>query len=957
MPSYKTLTKQQIEFVATLPEDSSALKVFLDGLQNPLWIPELRRLGWFDIPPQAERDPETKGVRYPTWPVLQYLVRMAEKTPEDVFNILRGLPETDNLSIRSAVIDAALKLPAEYSAQLAESKIKSWLVQGQTSWFWHREKAVDLIEYLATSGEKKAAFSLSNTLLEIHREDPFGAVDQLSQPYHMDPEAKGLVDDSVYDKWLDRIVPALRGIDENGVIELIIGLLNSAINCSFWAEDKRFPHDNSYLWRPAIEDHSQNRERGIRNALVDAVRDMVVEICAKNPEQICPMIKRLEGEQWMVLRRIALHLLRLHWVANSALTAEHACDKANFEEEDIRHEYSALLHDVFGQLSPDQQAKILGWIDAGPETGHLTQGQSFFSGEPFTPEQVLNYVEQWKLDRLAIVSHHLEGEARQKYVHLVEKYKQPDHPDFPYYLSMSGPYSPSSPYSADELFAMNDKDLLQALREYSGNRQDPFERQRDLAMALRTSIGAHPEHFVPLLSEFRSIPKVYFYFVLGGFTGSIRDGMTVDWEPLLDFANWIVTLGEREFEGEPKEDPRCLRRDARGEVADLISKGLQHHSIPIRFREQIWPMLELLSRDGFESGSKVLMGEDWNDVFAQSLNCTPGKALHAVVQYALWIFNSFGEGVKEAFSGSLIEVQPILEEHLFQNARAHPITHAVLGQWLPWLQLMDCKWTQKNLQGILPATDDGRLYRKAAWDAYIRYNSAYDDVFELLRGEYVAAIEAMPRRVEQSKKREDYVTHLVDHVMIFYLRGLIDLKSPDDCLQRLYRKDRPDINGHVMSFIGRSLNNAKSTWRPDPLGRAKRLWTYRLTEAKKQTHNPKRTAEEMAAFGWWYSSEQLDTRWATQQLEAAVELAGFLENEFDIFERIRTVSEKEPDLGLKALTAILKYDKCGRYGYEILTTGKIVVQRALKSGLSNRSEFLVEKICEKGFVEAREWLK
>ena len=83
-------------------------------------------------------------------------------------------------------------------------------------------------------------------------------------------------------------------------LELLCDLLEKAIRLSRRRDDAKGPEDYSYIWRPAIEDHPQNLNHTIKDALVSALRDAaehVVRSCKVTLEDI---VKTLENRTWVV---------------------------------------------------------------------------------------------------------------------------------------------------------------------------------------------------------------------------------------------------------------------------------------------------------------------------------------------------------------------------------------------------------------------------------------------------------------------------------------------------------------------------------------------------------------------------------------------------------------------------------------------------------------------------------
>jgi hypothetical protein len=203
---------------------------------------------------------------------------------------------------------------------------------------------------------------------------------------------------------------------------LLCDLLESTIHRSQLDKEDR-PEDYSYIWRPAIEEHAQNLRRDLRDRLVSAVRDAAEEVIKTDPGQLPVLLATLEGRPWRIFHRLALHLLRLFPHVELYLVVERLTDRARFDAPALRHEYVLLARDHFGQLSADEQALILGWIEAGP-------GSGWSPGQHVADEQTERQVRVWKLVRLAPIRDSLPPAWRRRYCEWAAELGEPEHPDF-----------------------------------------------------------------------------------------------------------------------------------------------------------------------------------------------------------------------------------------------------------------------------------------------------------------------------------------------------------------------------------------------------------------------------------------------------------------------------------------------------------------------------------------------
>ena len=94
----------------------------------------------------------------------------------------------------------------------------------------------------------------------------------------------------------------------------------------------------------------------------------------------------------------------------------------------------------------------------------------------------------------------------------------------------------------------------------------------------------------------------------------------------------------------------------------------------------------------------------------------------------------------------------------------------------------------------------------AAWDAYIRFVSPYDNVVDLLYDEYALAIERtsaepLDRAIPPQRTGEQ----LIQHLIIFYGRGKLRLDDPEGLLAKFYQHAPDKLRAQALRVVGRSL--------------------------------------------------------------------------------------------------------------------------------------------------------
>ena len=306
MRFWKKPTPDQLDRAIALLGRTVHHRYFFDRLQNPDWVKPLWDKGYFTNPPTLERDEEKGTIGFPIWPESQYLVRMVQHNPELILDVILMIPETDNVRVYEDLADAALAMPPEISVKLIE-KAKVWA----QSPYQHllAKKLGDLIGQLANAGMVDESLDLARTLLEVVP-DPRRQQIYKDQEFSLPPEPTSRIDEWDYESILKENVPDLVKAVGIRTFDLLCDLLEQAIELSQSRGKEGAPEDYSYIGRPAIEDHPQNRHRGIKDSIITSVRDAAKIIIQDDRKQVLDLVSKLETRPWKIFKRIALYLLR-----------------------------------------------------------------------------------------------------------------------------------------------------------------------------------------------------------------------------------------------------------------------------------------------------------------------------------------------------------------------------------------------------------------------------------------------------------------------------------------------------------------------------------------------------------------------------------------------------------------------------------------------------------------------
>ena len=288
MKSFKKPTKEQVDAALPLLSSPQHEAYFFSRLENPYWIEPLRERRVFDHPIQAE-EVKGGGVRYPRWPASQYLARMAAIEPKKAASIFADL-DTNNPSVIDDMLQAALSMPVEVAETLVPAICRA--AEAETLWIYLKD-ASDLCVKIANSGNVASARKLAKALftpkLEKGQEEPSGR------------------DKHWYRDGLAKVVPVLSVKDTRTFVQLLCDWLKEFVQAK--CVDHESGSDYSYMWRPAIEHHEQNRDYDFASIMVDFTRSGFEHAIQKDKMSLDEAIQILNQYKYIVFGRMKVQLV------------------------------------------------------------------------------------------------------------------------------------------------------------------------------------------------------------------------------------------------------------------------------------------------------------------------------------------------------------------------------------------------------------------------------------------------------------------------------------------------------------------------------------------------------------------------------------------------------------------------------------------------------------------------
>jgi hypothetical protein len=930
---------------------------FFSKLKSPTWLKPLWDAGLFRHPPSPVRD--GKYISLPFWPESQYLARVAASEPDLVLKIALEIPRTENSRVHEDLIEAALQMPAAKSAELAE-RIKTWA--GFSNFSYLSDKLGSLISHLARGGQGNAALDLTKTVLNvIPGEEVEANLPGGTHKWRRDPQAR--FDNWYYEKILKENIPDLVVACGEKALMLLCDLLDSAVQNKRSHNGDDAPSDYSYIWRPAIEDHSQNQPHGLATILVSAVRDAAETIAKSSPGNVAELVSGIERYKGSIYQRIGMHLLRLFPDTGQSQIKERLLDRDQFDDVGLQHEYVLLLQSQFEKLSSDNQNEILGWIEKGPD---LREHETETTPKDPSDEESRRYVRRWQLERLAPLREVLPEKWKQRYEERVREFGAPKHPEFAAYITSGS--GPTSPKTEAELRSMSVDEIVKFLTDWQPPKELWDCSPEGLGRELATVVSLEPQRFAAEIQRFSNTgpyAATYVRNLLWGLREATVQKRAFSWPTVIDLCDWVVQQPREiaiEQSGHLDHDPHWGW--TRKTIADLLERGFQvgPNEIPLNLRKQAWNVLEPITNDPEPTPDyEAKYGGSNMDPATMSINTARGQAMHAVILYGLWIRRQIEKqpDAKARLSrgfDELPEVKQVLDTHLVKDPSL--AIRSVYGRFFPWLYLIDPGWTQTNIINIFPTDDSLRPFYDAAWNTYIVFCQPFNNVFDILKSVYAHAVNQLDKQLGEKSQAYDPDHRLTEHLATYYWRDKIALQDEAELLELFWTKAPPKLRGYLFEYVGRSLSNTKGDIPTEVIDRLKHLWENRLTCAKVSS-NPEQYKEELADFSWYFIAGKFDDEWSIEQLTEVLRLVNKIHDPRFVVKRLAVLANSHAGTSVECLRLIVGSELENWEIYSWRKEAREILQIAIQSGEQEARETaidLVHRLGAMGYLVFRDVL-
>ncbi len=889
----------RIDDLLITPEIES---LFFSNLTNSAWLQPLEKKGYFNAPPSSVVVADGTQAQY--WGQSEYLKKVASDLPDDVCRIIRNL-DTDNWIIIRDVVDAALRMPANYACKTVD-----WISKfANTSMGTGFIDVGKLVRYLLEAGKSRAGFSLFKSVFRR-------PLDQ---------------DDFQLDWWQlaikQEVLPSILASDPKRATKILINWFRCAYKEAQNTDSYR-RDDYSFIWRQCIEEDTDEYRRDLVGQLLDFLRTAFESALTTDDCNIRDTLELIDCRQYQIFRRLRIHLVRVIGEKDLELVQEHVMDRDSLIDIHIKHEYSKLVDDRFGILSESQKSQWLDWIKEGP----VAILPDYVAG--LTGDKKQAAIEIWKRDRFAWVRRHLAGEDLIYYEALTKEYGASALTDRSFHIQV-GWEGEESPF---EVEAIRDKSLAEVIHlildwgqrkeklQARGNtdgvmrvfREFITENVRDVVSDIDILQQSHPvfarcffqvatelakKNEIPFVREFLGCARS----VLGRGVDTVAKPIGLD-DPLVD-GDWAWS------------------RTAVCEYLEALCKAKGDDALPlcpISERGEIWstilayglpPNVSRVSRARDEGDPRLV---SW-DLYA--INSPAGDLMKTIYAYIDWYADIKHGGLGKvgelpAGFNSMPEVRTQLEA-LLGNEDDGFFTRGPFGLRVGQLCAVDRMWLETHTNTIFGLENRGvdlPLAGWAAWSVFLsshRPHRVFGEIF----------IEQFSKTVDHGRDVEinDHevgrtYAFAAEHLMILYANGSFG-EGPEDAIdfqdgliRRLVLETHPSMRMHAVTFLGRAIDTNPKGIDEKIIARLKALWALYWSSVGK---DDAKSNPSCGLFGYWYTSGVFDNDWSLRNLIEFLEMAPLAEPDDDIVETTRDLASTHPMEAIEVMKYLVQGDDQG----------------------------------------------
>lgn len=928
MTSFKKPTNAQIDAVVQRMRSPDFAAYFMARLENPLWIGALKTNGFFESPPPAIR--QGRYVNYPHWPASKYLSRVAKDSPAEVSAIFAEI-RTDNTSVVCDLLDAASVLPVKFAALLVPS-VRYAAENGSLGIYF--KEASDFCVALIEGGNSDLAFELTQAMFTPRFENGHFVANRTDQ--------------HLFGVGLKRIVPALAEAKSVEFLPLLCDWLRGAVSAKGHANQET-GFDYSYIWRPAIESHEQNRNYDFAAVMVGFVRTAFEEAIRKEKITLQVALTILNRYAYLVFKRLKLHLANEFAVANREEARKQIMNRELFQSFEYKHEYAMLVGKHLDLLTPEERNEWFQWVEAGPDMSGFDESVRDREGREPTKQERQRRIDYWRFEKLHCVRKFLDADRRTFYERMLAEQGEPELADLNV-RSSSGHWGSESPYTVEDLQRRTFADAAALVSTWQPKEPSHFGPNIEgLGSTFSNYVATSPTDFSTDAEQLVGKSSIFVRVFIERMNEAIKAAKEIRIDSVLKLCKWVVDrpVNERTI---PFDTSESLVDEnwqwTRNAISDFIeticnTKVDATNKYPVEdFRERIWELIESLCNDSSKSSIvRDITQEDprVHDYLNMGITAPQGKAVETACAYGRWVSNQIKatDGTREVVPdgfGSISELREVLERLIAPGNRSFE-TLSVIGSQVGLIYWIDSKWLKDHasqlfdLEGIEKSPPLAQGW--GAWNSFLVWTRPHIELYTIFESQYRYAVE-QAAKVDLPERSDHQPMHdLGEHILLLYGRGQLELDGSDGLIRQFLKGVTSEIRCHAIGFVGRTLDSdgdAIAKIPDDVIKRFMKLWDEYWPD--RGSDDAKRVSNALL-FGTWFASGKFPQQWALDRLDEFTVVVPCPEPLDAVAEQLAEAAAVDPVKATQILDRMVRGDHEGWRVYGWLEPATAILKIAL----------------------------
>jgi hypothetical protein len=836
---------QEIDRLKTLISKPKCYGYFFRKFDNadPMLFELLNNeICFYDVPDLEQT--EEGNIIFPGWGPGKYLGKVANRIPDKVLEVLTKI-KTENYIVWTECAQIILKMPDKFLIENYEpisTLFGNWII-GYSGFV--ANDAVKLFEkYIALGcleGACKLLDILGKTTLDRKAEIVFRAG---THNYAL----------LLGEKYLSSLIDKAP-VEVMNIIEKHFRILLDM--------DSKNLDDTSSIWRASIEPSDQNRNRhDTKSIFVDILRDTAISLGNKEPDTLRPFLDRWIQDRLSIFQRIAIHCIGI-CDGFDDLVQNVILDRSRFfglpPHYHDYHEFILLIRDKYYKLSDEQKKQFLNWIVEGPPID--------------SKDDHVNFKQTRQLRVLLHIDNILRKDVEKddvfkQYCNFVDKLKNsiPEIKNPSFLRSKFETYwiGSTSELSKEQIAEMSIEEFI----EWSKiNLQPPYSWESStpegVARVFKSVVKEIPLKYAQSADEFidGDIFPVYPQNLIEGLKEALKEGKTFDLGHVIRFIeNPLKFHSEPKIRSDEIGDYSSLRGTISEFIEVLVDKGGDYLTQDILDRTQN-VLTDLIERDDNPTEEQEKQyGPDANnmDYFNFCTDSNRGKAMHALIRHALC--RAAIESAKtEKPNSNNSPFPPGQRMNLYKqffterlNMESSPSVQSSYGYFLPQLFYLDQDWVkQMKEQGkLFPKSEERYKFWNAHWQGYLWPNEFYNQIFELLRDDYLKAVYDLGKNESEVRSIDNYNNSLTEHLITAYWREIEDIGN-GGLIDIFFEKALFETREFAVGSLVRAIEEIKPSKDSNEWKKIKKFLNFRAEKGK---------ADELISFIRYleYCPEDLD---------------------------------------------------------------------------------------------------